>query len=149
MRFTSLRFTDRAVKVLSVARQRAATQRHRYVAPEHVLFALAAVEVGPGRLTLQRLGVNLQNDVDRLEAMATAPPIAVAQQPSLSLETEHLVAEARDQSKKLGHRYVGTEHLVLGLLRCGQCPAGDYLRERGVTVEKFREETLKVLAGEE
>jgi hypothetical protein len=60
---------------------------------------------------------------------------------------ERLLVEAKAQSTALGHRYVGTEHLVLGLLRCQDCPASVYLLQLGITVEQFRTEALRLLAG--
>jgi ATP-dependent Clp protease ATP-binding subunit ClpC len=139
-------FTDRALNALSAARDQAAARRHRQVTPEHVLLALA-IDPGLGRVTLEHLGVDLQQDLAGVEALVSvAPPAAPEDHWSFSPEVEQLLAEAKAESAGFGHRYVGTEHLVLGLLRCGPCPAGDYLRANGVTVERFREEVLRLLA---
>jgi ATP-dependent Clp protease ATP-binding subunit ClpC len=145
LRFSARGFTDRAVKVLSVARQNAEAHCHRNIEPEHVLLALAAVKPGPGRLALERLGVDLARDTEQIAGLAAALPMTPGEQPSFNPATERLVAAAQAQSKELGHRYVGTEHLVLGLLRCGPCRAGDYLRDRDVTVERFRNELMRLL----
>lgn len=139
-------FTDRALKALLAAREQAAERQHEQVAPAHLLLALAVIEPGPGRDVLDRLGVDLPQSVAQLEALLPAQSAAEADDPPLSPEIEQLLVEAKAESVRLGHRYVGTEHLVLGMLRCGACPAGDYLRKRGVTAERFREEALRLLA---
>lgn len=56
---------------------------------------------------------------------------------------------ARAEFAELGHGYIGLEHIVLALIRCGQCPAGNYLRERGVSIGRFRKEVLRSLDGSE
>lgn len=121
-------------------------RNHQQVCPEHLLLALAAIEPGPGRVTLDRLGVSLQQSMAQLEALLPSPAEVATADNSFSPETERLLTEARAEAVALGHRYVGTEHFVLALLRCGACPASDYLRKRGVTASRLREEVLRLLA---
>jgi ATP-dependent Clp protease ATP-binding subunit ClpC len=144
--FSSRRFTDRATYVLAEARHQAA-RRHCHIAPEHVLLALTIIESGQVRIILERLGVDLQRDCKQLAALVpAASPSASTGKPKFSPETKRLLEQARQSARDLSHNYVGSEHLVLGLLRCQPCPAGNYLRARGVTVEKFREELQWSLA---
>jgi ATP-dependent Clp protease ATP-binding subunit ClpA len=91
-------FTDRALKALSAAREQAAVRHHQQVAPEHLLLALAVIEPGPGRVTLDRLGVDLRQSVAQLEALLPAPGAGKADDPPLSLEMEQLLAEAKAES---------------------------------------------------
>jgi ATP-dependent Clp protease ATP-binding subunit ClpC len=141
------RFTDRAVNVVAVARAQADKRHHRLVTPEHVLLALAQVEPGPGRVTLARLGVRLKQLMDDLSALVTAvPERSAGEKLTLSPEVEAMLKQAKAQAQALGHNYVGTEHFVLALL-AGGGPAADFLKARGITVERFREEVLRFLAG--
>ena len=141
-------FTDRALEALSVARKQAADARHRYVTPEHLLLALAQIEAGPGRVALSGLGVDLLEETAHVASLIPAGPVATAEDRlSFSPAAERLLAEAKAGATELGHRYVGTEHFVLGMLRCGPCPAGDYLRQRGITVDGFRREVIRLLGG--
>ncbi|HYV36290.1 MAG TPA: Clp protease N-terminal domain-containing protein [Gemmataceae bacterium] len=143
-------FTDRALKVLSVAREQADALHQKLVTPEHVLQALAAVEPGVGRVALERLGIDFERESAQIAAIVpVVPPMPPDDFHSFSEDAERLIAEAKAASKELGHRYVGTEHLVLGLLGCGPCTAGDFLRTRGITVERFRETAMGLLADNE
>jgi ATP-dependent Clp protease ATP-binding subunit ClpC len=141
-------FTDRAVKVLAFARAEANERFHRVVTPEHVLLALAKVEPGPGRVTLERLGVELVNHKEDLVALVSGlPERSAVEKLSFSSELEQILRQAKAQARALGLKYVGTEHLVLALLATGVCPAAEFLKTRGVTLEPFQEELLRVLAG--
>jgi ATP-dependent Clp protease ATP-binding subunit ClpC len=142
------RLTDRAIKVLRVARDRAATCCHPRVTPEHVLWALATVEHGPGRVTLERLGVDLARNLAELETLPELAHAGTEVKPVPSQEVEQLLRQAKVEAQSLGHNYVGTEHIVLGLLSCEPCPAVDYLRVRGVSLENVRKEALRVLSGD-
>jgi ATP-dependent Clp protease ATP-binding subunit ClpC len=138
-------FTDRAIKLLSVAREKAETRRHALVTPEHVLLALLTIERGVGRVALERLGIDFQREERAIaDLVAGGPPASPNHGQSFSGEAERMIAEAKIASKELGHNYVGTEHVVLGLLRCGTCPAGDYLRKVGITVDGFGEEVMRI-----
>jgi len=139
-------FTDRALTVLAVAGKEAAARHQQLVTAEHVLLALANVERGPGRVCLECLGIDLQQHAACIAALVDQTPSQTStDHPAFSPIVERLLAEARAESQELGHNYVGTEHLVLGLLRCGTCPAGAYLREHGVTIENLRAEALRLL----
>jgi ATP-dependent Clp protease ATP-binding subunit ClpC len=141
-------FTDRALELLSAARDLAEARHHALVTPEHVLQALTAIQPGVGRVALERLGIEFERDGATLAALASAAqPASPDECQAFSGEAEQMLTQARAASREMGHRWVGTEHLVLGLLCCGPCPAGDYLRGRGVTGDKLRAETLRLLAG--
>jgi len=134
------RFTDRAVKVLAVARAEAHERRHSHVTPEHALLALGKVERGPGRVTLERLGVDFVNDEEDILALVTAlPERSVTEKLSVSSELEKMLRQAKARARTLGHDYVGTEHLVLALLAASVSPAAEFLKSRGVTTERFQE----------
>jgi ATP-dependent Clp protease ATP-binding subunit ClpC len=139
-------FTDRSVKVLSVARKNAKDYNHTAITPEHVLLALAEVEPGPGRIVLDRLGIHLEQLLAELEALASIPPEQPAKEKvSFDPATESVLQQSKKQSKSLHHNYVGTEHLVLGLLASNTTEAAKFLLSRGATLESFREETIRFL----
>ena len=147
VRYVFPNFTDRALDVLSAAQQNAAEANDRHVSPEHVLLAIANVQQGVGSVALERLGVDLRRQVKELEALvrATASKPHEDLPPSFSPETERLLAAARAEAKELGHNYVGTEHLVVGLLRC-EGPASEYLQRGGLTAAQLRVQILQLLA---
>lgn len=140
-RFVTRRLTDRAIYVLAEARHQAAARGHSHIDPQHVLLALTIVKPGACQMVLERLGIDLLRDREEIAAMVPAAiPRESTGKPSFSPTVKQLVEEARRSARALDFNYIGTEHLVLGLLRCGPCPAGDYLRARGVTEERFIEE---------
>jgi ATP-dependent Clp protease ATP-binding subunit ClpA len=122
------RMTDRARKAIRVAAERAASCHRQEASAEDVLWALAIIEVGPGRVALESLGLNIATCVDELQSLQSVE----------SPEARKLIGEAHSHARAMGHRYVGTEHLALALLSCGECPAATYLRTRGITVERLR-----------
>lgn len=141
-------FTDRTLDVLAAAHQDASARDHVHVAPEHVLLAMAKAERGVGLTALARLGVDLREKIAQLDALVgnSAPKSGGNRRPSFSPETELLLADAKSESKTLGHDYVGTEHLLLALLKCDG-PAGECLKTSGVTAERIRDEVREILAG--
>jgi ATP-dependent Clp protease ATP-binding subunit ClpC len=142
-------FTGRTLNVLLAAKKQAVERHHRHVTPEHLLLAIAVADHSMAGAALVRLGVDLQRDVAQIAAIIAAPLSADSDQVSFSPETERLLTQARAEFEELGHRYIGLEHIVLALIRCGQCPAGNYLRERGVSIERFRKELLRFPDGSE
>jgi ATP-dependent Clp protease ATP-binding subunit ClpC len=141
-------FSDRAIRMLEVATDCAAARHHVHVTPEHVLWALGNVRHGPGFFTLKELGLDVARQSSEIEALLPTASVAPAATPTPSGETVRLLREAKLHAQALGHSYVGSEHLVLGLLTCGSCPAADYLRQHGVDVENFRETAVRLLSGE-
>jgi ATP-dependent Clp protease ATP-binding subunit ClpC len=147
LQLTTRRFTDRAIKVLSVAGRQAATCGVSSVTPEHVLLALALVERGPGRVALERLGLDLHRESETIAKMLIKEPNGGGQDSvPLSAEVERLVDEAAVQARGLGHNYVGTEHLALALLSVSSGGAGAFLRERGISPESLQAAVLAVLS---
>jgi ATP-dependent Clp protease ATP-binding subunit ClpC len=142
------RFTDRAVKVMAVARKEAEGRQHASVTPEHVLLALAKVEHGDGCVTLERLGVNLEEQKDAIaDLLAGIPARSRVERLALSSEVNELLGQAQKQAQALGHAYVGTEHIVLALLAVGEGRAAEFLGTRGITFERFREAVVQLLRG--
>jgi ATP-dependent Clp protease ATP-binding subunit ClpC len=139
-------FTDRVRKVLAMAREEAVRLQHDYVGTEHILLGLIREGEGVAAAVLMNLNVDLDQIQERTEeqvrkgkAGATMGELPYTSRAKKVLE--FAVAEARD----LNHSYVGTEHLLLGLLREEKGVAAQVLESLGVTLEQAREQTLKLL----
>jgi ATP-dependent Clp protease ATP-binding subunit ClpC len=139
-------FTDRVRKVLAMAREEAVRLQHDYVGTEHILLGLIREGEGVAAAVLMNLNVDLDQVQERTEeqvrkgkAGATVGELPYTSRAKKVLE--FAVAEAREMS----HSYVGTEHLLLGLLREEKGVAAQVLESLGVTLEQAREQTLKLL----
>ena len=139
-------FTDRVRKVLAMAREEAIRLQHDYVGTEHILLGLIREGDGVASAVLITLNVDLEQVHERVEESVRKgkATIALGELPYTSRAKkvlEFAMAEARDFS----HSYVGTEHLLLGLLREEKGIAAQVLNSLGVTLDEARGETLKVL----
>ncbi|MFM8319326.1 MAG: Clp protease N-terminal domain-containing protein, partial [Chloroflexota bacterium] len=138
------RFTQRARRVLSLAHQEAERMRHSYIGTEHLLLGLIREEGGVAGRVLRELGLEpdrVQEIVERL----TGPGQYRGGKLDLSPGTQQVLEFAVDEARKMGHHYIGTEHLLLGLVRHGEGVAMDVLRKLGVTAEQIRRQTRRVL----
>ena len=146
LRFILRSYTDQAVEVLLAARKHAAVHR-RDIDPEHVLFGLAQLSRAVALVALKNLGLDLGCEGESLTALTDhLPPRSWGSSPSLDTRTEQLLSRAEGHARGLGLKYVGSEHLVLGLLQ-GTGPSAEYLRERGITPERFLAELKSLFAG--
>ena len=138
------RFTQRARRVLSLAHQEAERMRHNYIGTEHLLLGLIREEGGVAGRVLRELGLEadrVQEIVERL----TGPGQYSGGKLDLSPGTQQVLEFAVDEARRMGHHYIGTEHLLLGLVRHGEGIAMDVLRKLGVTSEQIRRQTRRVL----
>jgi ATP-dependent Clp protease ATP-binding subunit ClpC len=146
LHFTSRSYTDQAVNALFAAR-RLAAGNNRDIDPEHVLFGLAGLRGGAALVALKTLGLNLGFEG---EAIMTSTGLrsqgSCESFPTLDTRTEQLLSRAEEHARGLGLNYVGSEHLVLGLLS-GTGPSAEYLRGRGITPELFLTQLRIVYAG--
>jgi ATP-dependent Clp protease ATP-binding subunit ClpC len=138
------RFTQRARRVLSLAHQEAERMRHNYIGTEHLLLGLIREEGGVAGRVLRELGL----DADRVQEIIeriTGPGRAQGGKLDLSPGTQQVLEFAVDEARKMGHHYIGTEHILLGLVRYDEGVAMDVLRRLGVTPEQIRRQTRRVL----
>jgi len=138
------RFTQRARRVLSLAHQEAERMRHNYIGTEHLLLGLIREEGGVAGRVLRELGLEserVQEIVERLTGTGQYRGGKLDLSPGTQQVLEYAVEEAR----RMGHHYIGTEHLLLGLVRYGEGVAIDVLRKLGVTPEQIRRQTRRVL----
>ncbi len=137
LRLTVDGFTDHAVAALLAARAHAVRQDHLELTAGHVLLGLATIGPCAGRAALDRLGVDLGRDADRIAASVGTPGAGrSAGRPALDAGAKRLLQVARTEARSAVLRYVGTEHLILAAL-VGEGPAADYLRHRGITLERL------------
>ena len=138
------RFTQRARRVLSLAHQEAERMRQNYIGTEHLLLGLIREDGGVAGRVLRELGLEaerVQEIVERITGTGTAS----AGKLDLSPGTQQVLEYAVDEARQLGHHYIGTEHLLLGLVRYGEGVANDVLKKLGVTPEQIRKQTRRVL----
>ncbi|MGH7131463.1 MAG: ATP-dependent Clp protease ATP-binding subunit [Phycisphaerales bacterium] len=140
------RFTDRARKVMALANQEAQRFNHEYIGTEHILLGLVKEGSGVGANVLKNLDVDLRKVRLEVEKLVRAGPEMVTmgklpQTPRAKKVIEYAIEEARN----LNHNYVGTEHLLLGLLREHDGVAAQVLMNLGLKLENVREEVLNLL----
>jgi ATP-dependent Clp protease ATP-binding subunit ClpC len=139
-------FTPRAQQVLALARKEADRLNHNYLGTEHLLLGLIKLGQGVAVNVLQRLGLDLETV--RLEVekkVGTGPDQKVAGAIPYTPRVKKVLALASKEAKALNHTYVGTEHLLLGLLREGDGVAARVLKDLDVDIEQARQEVLKEL----
>ncbi|MEM1356205.1 MAG: ATP-dependent Clp protease ATP-binding subunit [Planctomycetota bacterium] len=140
------RFTDRARKVMALANQEAQRFNHEYIGTEHILLGLVKEGSGVGANVLKNLNVDLRKVRLEVEKLVKSGPDMVTmgklpQTPRAKKVIEFAIEEARN----LNHNYVGTEHLLLGLLREHEGVAAQVLMNLGLKLEEVREEVLELL----
>jgi ATP-dependent Clp protease ATP-binding subunit ClpC len=142
-------FTDRVRKVLAMAREEAIRLHHDYVGTEHILLGLIREGEGVAAAVLTNLSVDLEQLQERIEESVRPgkATIALGELPYTS-RAKKVLEFAMAEARELNHSYVGTEHLLLGLLREEKGIAADVLNQMGVTLEEARRQTLKLLGSE-
>jgi ATP-dependent Clp protease ATP-binding subunit ClpC len=138
------RFTQRARRVLSLAHQEAERMRHNSIGTEHLLLGLIREEGGVAGRVLRELGLDanrVQEIVERLVGFGQYRSVKLDLAPGTQQVLEHAVDEAR----KMGHHYIGTEHILLGLVSYNEGVAMDVLRKIGVSADQIRRRTRRVL----
>ncbi len=138
------RFTQRARRVLSLAHQEAERMRQNYIGTEHLLLGLMKEEGGVAGRVLRELGldaVRMEEVILRITGTGQVATAKLDLSPGVQRALENAVEEAR----KMGHHYIGTEHLLLGLVQLGEGVALDVLRKMGVSAEQIRRQTRRVL----
>jgi ATP-dependent Clp protease ATP-binding subunit ClpC len=140
-------FTERVRKVLAMAREEAARLHHEYVGTEHILLGLIREGEGVAATVLQNLNVELDEIQQKIEETVKKGKAAQATGPDLpyTSRAKKVLELAMSEARELGHSYVGTEHLLLGLLREEKGIAAQVLTDAGVNLDAARTETLRIL----
>ncbi len=143
-------FTERVRKVLAMAREEAARLHHEYVGTEHILLGLIREGEGVAAAVLQNLSVDLDEIQQKIEDTVKKGKAAQATGPDLpyTSRAKKVLELAMGEARELNHSYVGTEHLLLGLLREEKGIAAQVLTDAGVNLDAARAETLRLLGTE-
>ncbi len=138
------RFTQRARRVLSLAHEEAERMHHNYIGTEHLLLGLIREEGGVAGRVLRELGLDparVKEMVERLSGIGRHAGGRI----ELSPGTEQVLQLAIEEARRMGHHYIGTEHLLLGMVRQDEGVGLDVLRRLGVTPEQIRRQTRRIL----
>ncbi len=143
-------FTERVRKVLAMAREEAARLHHEYVGTEHILLGLIREGEGVAAAVLQNLSVDLDEIQQKIEETVKKGKAAQTTGPDLpyTSRAKKVLELAMSEARELNHSYVGTEHLLLGLLREETGIAAQVLTDAGVNLDAARSETLRLLGTE-
>ena len=143
-------FTDRVRKVLQMAREEAARLHHEYVGTEHILLGLIREGEGVAAAVLTNLNVDLDEIQQRIEETVKKGKAPASSGPDLpyTSRAKKVLELAMSEARELNHSYVGTEHLLLGLLREEKGIAAQVLTDAGVNLEQARAETLRLLGSD-
>ncbi|MDO8567587.1 MAG: Clp protease N-terminal domain-containing protein, partial [Dehalococcoidales bacterium] len=140
------KFSERARRVLTMAQEEARTLNHSYIGTEHILLGLVREEDGVAAKVLVNLGVSLAKVRSAVEFIIGRGDKPSAGETGLTPRAKKVIELAIDEARQLGHTYIGTEHLLLGLLREGEGVASSVLDSFGITIERARAETVHVLS---
>ena len=142
------KFTDRARKVLTLAQEEAQRFNHNYIGTEHLLLGLVREGEGVAARVLANLDVELPKVRTAVEFIIGRGDRPVVGEIGLTPRAKKVIELAVDEARRLNHNYIGTEHLLLGLVREGEGIAAGVLESLGVNLEKVRTQVIQVLSPE-
>ena len=140
------RFTDRARHVLTLAQDEAQRFNHAYIGTEHLLLGLIRETDGVAAQVLRSMGVDLTKVRTAVEFIIGRGDRPVLGEVGLTPAAKRVIELSIDEARRLGHHYLGTEHLLLGLVRDGEGIAAGVLESLGVNLDKVRHEVIRTLA---
>ena len=140
------RFTERAQKVILLAQEEAKRLNHDYLGTEHILLGLVALGEGVAATVLINLGVDLEKVRKAVEKIVgVGESVLVLGEVPFTPRAKKVLELAVEEARKMQHRYVGTEHLLLGLIREGEGIAARVLENLKLNLERVRQETINLL----
>jgi ATP-dependent Clp protease ATP-binding subunit ClpC len=141
------RFTDRARQVVALAQEEARMLNHNYIGTEHILLGLIREGEGVAAKALESLGVSLEAVRRQVEEIVGQGQAAPAGHIPFTAQTKKVLELALREALPLGHNYIGTEHLLLGLIREREGVAAQVLQELGADLDRVRQQVLLLLSG--
>ncbi|MDY6358120.1 MAG: ATP-dependent Clp protease ATP-binding subunit [Cyanobacteriota bacterium] len=139
------RFTEKAIKVIMLAQEEARRLGHNFVGTEQILLGLIGEGTGVAAKTLKSMGVNLKDARAEVEKIIGRGSGFVAVEIPFTPRAKRVLELSWDEARQLGHNYIGTEHLLLGLIREGEGVAARVLENMGVDLNKVRSNVIKML----
>jgi ATP-dependent Clp protease ATP-binding subunit ClpA len=143
------RFTDRARRVVVLAQEEARLLNHDYIGTEHILLGLIHEGDGVAATTLESLGIKLdsvRSQIEEIVGHGKSPPTGHI---PFTPRAKRVLELSLRESLELGHRYIGTEHILLGLIREGDGVAAQVLHKLGADLDRVREQVLALMGGAE
>src|SRR5881628_2662564 len=140
------KFTERARKVLQLAQEEAQRFNHNYIGTEHLLLGLVREGEGVAARVLENMNVELAKVRTAVEFIIGRGDRPVVGEVGLTPRAKRVIELAIDEARRLGHNYIGTEHLLLGLIREGEGIAAGVLQSLGVEFDRTRHEVLRTIA---
>ena len=140
------KFSERARRVLSLAQDEAQRFNHNYIGTEHILLGLVRETEGVAARVLSSLSVDLSKVRSAVEFIIGRGEKPAQGEIGLTPRAKKVVELAVDEARRMNHTYIGTEHLLIGLLREGEGVAAGVLESLGVTLDKVRAETHRILS---
>jgi len=139
------KFSERARRVLSLAQEEAQRFNHSYISTEHILLGLVRETEGVAAKVLSSMGVELNKVRAAVEFIIGRGERAASAEIGLTPRAKKVIELAVDEARRLNHHYIGTEHLLIGLMREGEGVAAGVLESLGVDLDKVRAETGRIL----
>jgi ATP-dependent Clp protease ATP-binding subunit ClpC len=139
------KFTERARKVLQLAQEEAQRLHHNYIGTEHLLLGLVREGEGVAGQVLKSLDVDLEKVRKAVEDIIGRGDSLVFGEIGLTPRAKKVIELAVDEARRLNHHYIGTEHLLLGLLREGEGVGAGVLERFGLSLQEVRVKTIQVL----
>ena len=137
------RFTEKAIKVIMLAQEEARRLGHNFVGTEQVLLGLIGEGTGVAAKTLKAMGLNLKDARAEVEKIIGRGSGFVAVEIPFTPRAKRVLELSWDEARQLGHNYIGTEHLLLGLIREGEGVAARVLENLGIDLNKVRSNVIK------
>ena len=140
------KFSERARRVLSLAQEEAQRFNHNYIGTEHILLGLSRETNGVAAKVLSGLGIELNKVRSAIEFIIGRGETSSQGEIGLTPRSKKVIELAVDEARRMNHHYIGTEHLLVGLMREGEGVAAGVLESLGANLDKIRTETIRVLS---
>jgi ATP-dependent Clp protease ATP-binding subunit ClpC len=141
------RFTERARRVMVLAQEEARLLNHNFIGTEHLLLGLIHEGEGVAAKALEQLGISLEAVREKVEETMGAPSTAAGGSPPFTPRAKKVLELSLREALQLGHNYIGTEHILLGLVREGEGVAARVLVDLGADLSRVRQQVIQLLSG--
>src|ERR1043165_3617503 len=141
------RFTDRARRVLVLAQEEARLLNHNFIGTEHILLGLIHEGEGTAAKALESLGITLEAVREKVEETIGPAGASTTGSPPFTPRAKKVLELSLREALQLGHNYIGTEHILLGLIREGEGVAAQVLVKLGADLNRVRQQVIQLLSG--